>query len=166
MRNDPVKSTVRQILTNHLEVNKHRKTPERYAILDAVYSMKGHFTMEELDGYLSEHSFRVSRATLYNAMRLFQELRLVTKHHLTSGTMFEAAYASRNHCHQICTVCGKMTEVRVPEVVQAVNRARLKRFRKDTYSIDFYGICSTCQAKITRKKSKAEKSNNKKINRQ
>ena len=55
-----------------------------------------------------------------------------------------------------------MTEVRVPEVVQAVNRVRLKRFKKDTFSIDFYGICSSCQARITRKKSKSEKSNNKK----
>lgn len=162
MRDDPVKSMVRKILTDYLEANKHRKTPERYAILDAAYSMKGHFTMEELDGYLAEHSFRVSRATIYNAMRLFQELRLVTKHHLVSGTMFEAAYTSRNHCHQICTVCGKMTEVRVPEVVQAVNRVRLKRFKKDTFSIDFYGICSSCQARITRKKSKSAKSNNKK----
>ena len=78
MRDDPVKSMVRKILTDYLEANKHRKTPERYAILDAAYSMKGHFTMEELDGYLAEHSFRVSRATIYNAMRLFQELRLVT----------------------------------------------------------------------------------------
>lgn len=162
MRDDPVKSKVRQILTRHFEANHQRKTPERYAILDAVYSMKGHFTMAELDSHLAEHSFRVSRATIYNAMRLFQELRLVTKHHLTSGTVFEATYTSRNHCHQICTVCGKMTEVRVPEVVQAVNRTRLKRFKKDTYSIDFYGICSSCQAQITRKKTMAEKRKNKK----
>ena len=43
-----VKSKVRDVLDNYLEMNKHRKTPERYAILDAVYSLDGHFTLEEI----------------------------------------------------------------------------------------------------------------------
>ena len=37
---DNVKAKVRVILDNYLESNHHRKTPERYAILDAVYSLK------------------------------------------------------------------------------------------------------------------------------
>ena len=45
---DNVKSTVRNILSNYLEQNTLRKTPERFAILDAVYSMDGHFTLDEL----------------------------------------------------------------------------------------------------------------------
>lgn len=159
---EQLKSTVRQILTTHLEMNHHRKTPERYAILDAVYSLKGLFTMEELSKFLTDNNFRVSRATLYNTLRLLIELRLVTKHHLADGASYEASYATKNHCHQLCTVCGKVSEVRVPEVVQAMSRVRLKRFKKDTYSVYFYGICSSCQARITRKKSKAEKSNHKK----
>ena len=61
------KVTVRNILTNYLELNNHRKTPERYAILDAVYSINGHFTLEELGEKLNgEKNFPVSRATLYN----------------------------------------------------------------------------------------------------
>ena len=45
---DKVKENVRQILNGYLEMKKCRKTPERYAILDAVYSIRGHFTIEEL----------------------------------------------------------------------------------------------------------------------
>lgn len=164
MREDAVKSTVRQVLTTYLKVNRRRKTPERYAILDAVYSQKGHFTMEELGSYLSEHSFRVSRATLYNTLRLLIELRLVTKHHLADGTAYEAAYAGKNHCHQICTVCEKVTEIRQPEVDQAISQARLKRFKKDTYLVYFYGICSSCQARITRRKTQDAKKQHKKGN--
>ena len=65
------KEDVRQILTAYLETNNRRKTPERYAILDAVYSMRGHFTLDELSSYLVAHNFRVSRATLYSAIKLF-----------------------------------------------------------------------------------------------
>ena len=38
----------RLTLTSYLEENKCRKTPERYAILEAIYGMTGHFTLEEL----------------------------------------------------------------------------------------------------------------------
>lgn len=77
---DNVKSTVRNILSNYLEQNTLRKTPERFAILDAVYSMDGHFTLDELGEKLNdEERFPVSRATLYNTLKLFMELRLVIR---------------------------------------------------------------------------------------
>ena len=153
--------SVKKVLNDYLEMNHHRKTPERYAILDAVYSLQGHFTLEELSNYLELNNFRVSRATLYNAMRLFLELRLVVRHRLQDGTKYEASYANADHSHQICTVCGKVSEVKAPEIVKVINNTKLKRFRKDGFALYIYGICSTCQAKITRRKSQEEKNKSK-----
>ena len=62
---DTAKREVKRILTNYLTLNNFRKTPERYAILDAVYSIQGNFTLEELGNKLEKENFRVSRATLY-----------------------------------------------------------------------------------------------------
>ena len=45
---ESVITAVERILDNYLEMNNHRKTPERYSILRAVYHMNGHFTLEEL----------------------------------------------------------------------------------------------------------------------
>ena len=42
MESQNVKDTVRQIFTEYLNMNGHRKTPERYAILDTIYSIDGH----------------------------------------------------------------------------------------------------------------------------
>ena len=130
-----VKNTVRRILDNYLETNHRRKTSERYAILDTVYSMGGHFTLEQLEACLIERKFFVCRATLYNTLRLFIELRLIMRHHLLDGTRYEACYANSNHCHQICTVCGKVTEIHVPNIARAVENVHLKRFRKDGFSL-------------------------------
>lgn len=154
--------SVRQVLSDYLEMNHHRKTPERFAILDAVYTLQGHFTLEELSDYLEQKNFRVSRATLYNAMRLFLKLRLVVRHRLQDGTKYEASYVNANHSHQICTMCGKVSEVKAPEIVRVIDNTKLRRFRKDGFALYIYGICSTCQAKITRKKSKMEKMKTKK----
>lgn len=150
---DNVKTKVREVLDNYLETNQHRKTPERYAILDAVYSIGGHFTLEELGEMLEKKHFRVSRATLYNTMHLFIELRLVVRHSLVDGTKYEASFDKENHVHQVCTVCGKVTEIKAPQIAAAVNATKLQRFRRDAFALYIYGVCSACQAKITRKRN-------------
>lgn len=155
---ESVKASVKQILTNYLELNNHRKTPERFAILDAIYNTSGHFTLEELGEKLSgEYNFPVSRATLYNTIKLFMELRLVIRHRFQGTTKYEACYDNNSHSHQICTVCGKVTEIKSPEISQAINAMRLKRFRKDGFSLYIYGICSNCQAKMRRLKTLEKK---------
>ncbi len=154
---DIVTNKVRKILTDYLEQNHKRKTPERYAILDTVYSMSGHFTLEELNEELEQQNFHVSKATLYNTMNLLLSFRLVVRHNLKDGTKYEASYRNVNHCHQICTICGKITEINSPIIVEAVSKARLKRFLRDSFSLYIYGVCSSCQTKINRQKAKQAK---------
>ena len=155
-----VLQAVERILDNYLEMNGHRKTPERYAILRAVYSMGEHFTLDELGQKLSdEDRFPVSRATLYNTLNLFMELRLVIRHRFQGTTKYEACYAGDSHCHQICTVCGRVTEVKSLEITETINQMHLKRFRKDGYTLYIYGICSTCQSAMTRKANRNKKLN-------
>ena len=143
------------ILDSYLEMNNHRKTPERYTILKAIYNTDGHFTLDELgEKLINDYHFPVSRATLYNTLNLFLQLRLVIRHRFQGSTVYEACYDKTSHCHQICTICGKVTEVRPDSVSEAIDAIRLKRFRKDGYTLYIYGICSSCQAKITRNKRK------------
>lgn len=148
------KAAVRQILTKYLDENKLRKTPERFAVLDAVYSFNGHFSIQELSEKIEKDYFPVSRATLYNALNLFVILRLVVCHRLSIGTKYEACYANTSHCHQVCTICGKVSEAKAPKVETAIEETHLKRFRRDSFSLYIYGVCSTCLARLTREKNK------------
>ena len=156
---------VERLLDNYLEMNNHRKTPERYTILRAIYSINGHFTLEDLKARLAqEMDFPVSRATLYNTLNLFMSLRLVVRHRFQGSTKYEACYDNQSHCHQICTMCGKVTEVKSPEIIDAVENMHLKRFRKDGFTLYVYGVCSSCQTKMTKRKKTTtakKKSNNK-----
>ncbi len=156
---DNILHKARLTLTSYLEENKCRKTPERYAILNAIYDINGHFTLEELGKKMEKESFRVSRATLYNAIHLFMKLRLVVRHDFQQQVKYEACFQNDNHCHQICTICGKVKELNIAAFTDAVELIKLKRFHKVGYSLYIYGICSICQAKITRKRTKTVKSN-------
>lgn len=157
-----IKIKVRQLLTNYLEANHCRKTPERYAVLDAAYSMGAYFTMDELVEKLEELDFAVSRATLYNSIRLFVKFRLVIRHRFQGGTKYEACCANESHCHQVCTICGKVTEIDVPHITKAISDVKLKRFRTDCYTLYIYGLCSSCQTRLSKSKKRTKKKKSKK----
>jgi Fur family ferric uptake transcriptional regulator len=126
--------------------------------------MENHFTLEELSDKLNEEErFPVSRATLYNTLKLFMELRLVIRHRFQGSTKYEACYDNNNHCHQICTMCDKVIEVKSPEIDLAVENMHLRRFRKDGFTLYVYGVCSTCQTLMTKRKRK-ESEKKKKLN--
>ena len=150
---------VKQILTEYLQTNGHRKTPERYAILETIYAIKGHFNIESLYNYMeTEGKFRVSRATLYNTIVLLLDANLVIKHQFGNSSQYERAYRNETHHHMICTECGKVSEFQDEALKKTVADTKLKRFTAMHYSLYIYGICNKCalakRKKISNIKSK------------
>lgn len=148
------KRRAQKLLDSYLEGSGHRHTPERTAILNAVYDQRGHFTLDELADMLKTRNFPVSRATLYNTMRLFIKLRLVVRHRFIGRTSYEACYANGDHVHQVCTVCGSVCEVNAVEVATAVEHLHLNRFHKEGFTLYIYGVCTRCQQRMTRQTDK------------
>jgi Fur family ferric uptake transcriptional regulator len=145
-----IRETVKQKFTEYLTANKCRKTPERYAILDLIYSEPGHFDMDSLyDSMTNKKKFRVSRATLYNTMQLLVNCKLVLKHQFGQNlSVYERAYNNDFHHHLICTVCNNIKEYKDPELKAVIQNKKIKQFIPSHYNLYIYGICNTCARKL------------------
>ena len=68
---------VKKIFSAHLEQRELRKTAERFAILEEIYSRTDHFEAEQLYLDLKDKKINVSRATVYNTLDLLLDCGLV-----------------------------------------------------------------------------------------
>ncbi len=132
-------------LRNDLKARGLRMTPQRQLILDAIASLDGHISAEEVHRCVVARFPDVNISTVYRTLELLQSLGLLTHTHFDDGVAQYHLAHEQPHQHLVCRTCGYERELEL-SVLGPVDE-RLRRdygFQADLAHFAIVGICGEC----------------------
>ena len=156
MKDDKVLNPARAALSQYLKEKKMRRTPERFAILEKVFSTDAHFYVDVLHEAMELEGYHVSLSTVYATVQLLIDAGLVRRHQFPNQpAQYERVLqgVTENHHLLVCTSCGRVKAVKDPELADRISSLRYPTFRTEFFSLYVYGLCSRCQKRLRKEKA-------------
>jgi Fur family ferric uptake transcriptional regulator len=138
---------------NHLAAEANvtpRLSARQEQLLQALNAATTELSGQDLHAQLRRSSTPMGLATVYRHLRQLQQWGLVRCRHLPSG---EALFAptERDDHHLTCVDCGSTRRLpHCPVHDLALPSSELDGFRPLFHTLEFYGLCATCQQRQER----------------
>lgn len=125
-----------------------RMTSARRAIAEAVDSMPGAFTVEELAARVRGGSSTGSLATLYRAVAAMEHARHIERVGTKHGSALYAKCGCRDghHHHVVCDSCGRVATALCPVGPEFTAGLAAEGFSITRHEMTLYGLCDTCSS--------------------
>ena len=118
-----------------------RMTDQRRVIARVLSQSDDHPDAEELHRRASEEDPRISLATVYRTVRLFEEAGIIERHDFRDGRSRYETVPEEHHDHLIDLRNGQVIEFHSPEIEALQERiAREHGFRLVDHRLELYGI--------------------------
>jgi len=123
-----------------------RMTPQRQLILDAVASVRGHISADEVHQQVIRHFPDVNVTTVYRTLEVLEEMGLMRHTHFHNGVAQYERTDEAPHHHLVCTVCDSATDLDV-KILEPLTRELHRRygFKSDLAHTAIVGVCRECQ---------------------
>ena len=120
-----------------------RLTPQRRAVLEAVASLPGRFTIVELYDQARETYPRLGLATIYRTVELLKRTGSVRPLPGEDKPAYVRCHPGHHH-HLVCLGCGAVEETDLCAAPPPAELKRLHGFAAEAHQVDIYGLCARC----------------------
>jgi Fur family transcriptional regulator, ferric uptake regulator len=142
-------------LSATLRERGYRLTVQREIILDAIESIPGHLSAEDVYDRVRGQFPQVNVSTVYRTLDLLESEGLVTHAHLEEDVARWHRAEDANHHHLVCDRCGAEQKLDF-EVVEPLLHAIRDRygFQAHLDHLAIRGLCAICLAETAAKHSR------------
>ncbi|MGH7203450.1 MAG: Fur family transcriptional regulator [Candidatus Levyibacteriota bacterium] len=125
-----------------------RATPARIAVLRLLETTKTPVDVAMIKDHLDNKHILTDPATVFRIMNMFTEKGIVKQISFNEGKFRYELSNKPDHHHLICTSCGEIedfSDCNIPALEHDITKK--KGFTVKAHSLEFYGICASCQKK-------------------
>ena len=134
-----------ETVIRRLEAQGHRVTPARAAVVAAVLTHTGHFSVEDV----MRQARAVGRATVFRTMRLLTDLDIACRVLLEDGSLRYRVSRRGHHHHLVCVSCGNVQDLDECAVSGLVRElAATTSYEIEGHWLEFYGRCAACRRPV------------------
>lgn len=135
-------------LSAALRERGHRLTLQREIILDAVESIHGHISVDDVFGRVHPRFPQVNVSTIYRTMELLEAAGLIGHMHFHDGATRWHRAGEVPHQHLVCERCGSELELDLGLTAPLVNEIRERYgFAANLSHFAITGLCGDCLAR-------------------
>ena len=126
----------------------YRLTGARREVAELIAAREGHFTAADLILDAKARRLAIGRATIFRALDLLTELRLLERLDLPEGEHAYVTCEPSHHHHIVCSSCGRAREVEDHGLREALDEIeRHTGYAVDSHRLELYGRCPRCRTR-------------------
>ncbi len=149
--------TLNETMIETLRERGIRVTAQRIAVAEVLAAALDHPSAQDVFERVKRRLPHITRATVYNTLRVLSEKGLVQPLHFRNGTRYDGNPLP--HANLVCVRCGAITDADIDEN-DAITRlstalAESSGFRIIGQRLDVYGFCPRCAAPSSRRRRTA-----------
>jgi Fur family ferric uptake transcriptional regulator len=123
-----------------------KATPARIAVMRFLESVDRPVDVNSILDYLRQKDVDTNPATIFRMMNDFLQKGITKQIQFQEGKARYELSNKRHHHHLICTNCGKVEEVEGDFLKSMEDKIyKDKKFKVKNHSLEFFGLCATCQ---------------------
>ena len=123
-----------------------RPTRQRTAVVEALGSVDGFRSAQEIHALLESRDAQVGLATVYRTLQLLVEADAVDLLRAEDGELTYRRCSSHHHHHLVCRTCGATVEVEGPAVERWARKVADEHgFSDVSHTLEIFGTCADCR---------------------
>jgi len=123
-----------------------RITPQRAIILEAVESLRGHITVEDVFQRVQTVNAYISLATVYRTLEMLRDMNLITQTNFGQSQAHFALKDHGSHHHLVCLNCHQLEEFS-DDIFDPIRVSLEDSYGFEVYTehMSLFGICQNCR---------------------